>query len=139
MPRRKRGEPTYEQIVADFVQGCGLRTGELERLRVRDFSRKKRVFVYDLQWIHVTAHDDIPAHDVPVLEIYAWTIAQLCQGCAPDDLVFETLPALDDIDQDTDRSMQHWGSPWCCIVFLPCRKVEKRPGSFTMVLHLSGR
>lgn len=95
MPRHKRVQPTYEQIVADFVKGCGLRTSELERLRVRDFYRKKRAFVYELQWIHIAAQDGSPAHEVPFLEVYAWTIAPLCQGRAPDDLVFETLPALD--------------------------------------------
>lgn len=81
--------------MADFVRGCGLRTIELERLRVCNFYRKKRAFVYELQWIHIAAHDDSPAHEVPVLEIYEWTIARLCQGRAPDDLVFPTLPALE--------------------------------------------
>ncbi|GHO52021.1 hypothetical protein KSB_04960 [Ktedonobacter robiniae] len=32
MPRHKKEVPTYEQIVADCVRGCGLRTSEMERL-----------------------------------------------------------------------------------------------------------
>ncbi len=95
MPRQHRAKPTYEQIVTDFIKGCGLRQTELERLRVCDFYRKKRAFVYELQWIHVDAYDDILEHEVPFMEIYEWTIAHVCQGRAPDDLVFPTLPALD--------------------------------------------
>lgn len=95
MTRQRRAKPTYEQIVTDFMKGCGLRQTELERLRVRNFYRKKRDFVYELQWIHVEAQDDIPAHEVPFMEVYEWTIAKVCQGRAPDDLVFPVLPALD--------------------------------------------
>jgi hypothetical protein len=95
MPRRRKEKLTFEQIVATFVKGCGLQQTELERLRVRDFYQKKHAFVYELQWIHVDAHDGIPAHEVPFMEPYAWTIEKLCRGRAPDDLVFPILPALD--------------------------------------------
>ncbi len=94
MPRLREEKPTYGQIVEAFVKGCGLRRVELERLRVRDFYRKKRVLVYELQWIHVAAHEDIPEHEVPFMEIYEWTIAEVCKGRAPDDLVFPVLPDL---------------------------------------------
>ena len=95
MPRHRREKPTYEQAVEAFVKGCGLRRADLERLRVRDFYRKKRAFVYELQWIHVAAHEDIPEHEVPCMEIYEWTITEVCKGRAPDDLVFPVLPDLD--------------------------------------------
>ena len=93
--QRRRLTLTYEEVVTTFVQSCGLRNSELERLRVRDFYRKKRAFVYEQQWIHVDAHEDVPAHEVPFFESEEWTIARLCQGRAPDDLVFPTLPPLD--------------------------------------------
>jgi len=95
MPRLRREIPTYGQIVEAFVKGCGLRRVELERLRVRDFYRKKRAFMYEFQWIHVAAHENISEHEVPFMEIYEWTIAEICKGRAPDDHVFPVLPDLD--------------------------------------------
>ena len=92
MSRRRKWNPSYGQIVTDFVRGCGLRQTELECLRVCAFYRKKRAFVYELQWVHVDAWEDIPAHEVAFLEIYEWTIARVCQGRRPGDLVFPTLP-----------------------------------------------
>jgi len=35
--KRSQEKWTYEQTVEMFVQACGLRKTELERLRVRDF------------------------------------------------------------------------------------------------------
>lgn len=93
--RWRKPTPTYEEIVTEFVKGCGLRQSELERLRIRDFYRKKRDFVYELQWIHIEAHEDIPTHEVPVFEDAEWTIARLCRGHTPDDLVSPTLPPLE--------------------------------------------
>ena len=93
--RRRKPTPPYEEIVTAFVKGCGLRQRELERLRVRDFYQKKRAFVYEVQWIHVDADHDLPAHEVPVFESEEWTIPLLCQGRAQDDLVFRILPPLD--------------------------------------------
>ncbi len=95
MLQRQKEKPTYEQIVADFIRGCGLQRTELERLRVRDCYRKKRPFVYELQWIHVDAQEGIAAHEVPCMEVYEWTIAQVCTGRASDELVFPMLPDLE--------------------------------------------
>jgi hypothetical protein len=95
MLKRRKEQPTYEQLVKTFVKSCGLRRTELERLRVRDFYRKKRDFFYELQWIHVAADGDIPEHEVPFLECNEWVIASLTEGLAPDDLVFSHLPELD--------------------------------------------
>lgn len=94
MSRRRQEKPPSEQLVEAFVKGCGLRRVELERLRVRDCYRKKRAFVYERQWIHVDAHEDIPAHEVPVFEVSVWTVAELTKGRSPDELVFPTLPDL---------------------------------------------
>ena len=88
---KKRSKPTYEQVVTNFVEGCGLRRSELERLRVRDFYQMKRDFIYEQEWIHV----DGPAHEVPFLEPFVWTIAEVCKKKHPDDLVFPVLPDLD--------------------------------------------
>jgi hypothetical protein len=95
MPKRRKEQPTYEQIVKLFVKACGLRRTELERLRVSDFYRKKRDFFYELQWIHVAADGDIPAHEVPFMEADEWTIASLIKNRTSDDLVFPLLPELD--------------------------------------------
>ncbi len=88
-------KPTYEQVVTSFVEGCGLRRSELERLRVRDFYQMKHEFIYEQEWIHVDEADGIPAHEVPFLEPFVWTIALVCKGKCPDDLVFPALPDLD--------------------------------------------
>src|SRR5215469_7883081 len=92
---KKRSKPTYEQVVTAFVEGCGLRRSELERLRVRDFYQMKRDFIYEQEWLHVDETDGIPAHEVPFLEPFVWTIDLVCQGKRPDDLVFSVLPDLD--------------------------------------------
>ena len=86
---------TYEQTVEMFVLACGLRKTELERLRVRDFYQGRYDFVYEEQWIHVDAFEDLPAHEVPFEPNSIWLIAEVCKGKRADDLVFSELPVLD--------------------------------------------
>jgi len=93
--KRSQEKWTYEQTVEMFVQACGLRKTELERLRVRDFYQGRYDFVYEEQWIHVDAFDDLPAHEVPFEPNSTWLIAEVCKGKSTDDLVFSELPVLD--------------------------------------------
>jgi len=87
--------PTYEQVVKSFVQGCGLRRSELEWLCGGDFYQRYPRRFCQQHWIHIDAWHDLPAHEVPFLDEYAWTIAEVCQGKDPLDQVFPVLPDLD--------------------------------------------
>jgi hypothetical protein len=89
---RRRKEPlSYEQIVTCFVQACGLRKAELERLRVRHFYYGCHPFAHEELWIHVDAFEDIPAHEVPYAASDDRIIAELCKGKEADDLVFSVV------------------------------------------------
>lgn len=85
----------FEQLVSDFVRGCGLRREELKWLCPSDFyQRYPRRFV-EQNWIHFDTWHGIPAHEVPFLDEYAWTITEVCKGIEPLDLIFPVLPDLD--------------------------------------------
>lgn len=85
----------FEQLVTDFVKGCGLRREELKWLCVGDFyQRHPRRFV-EQNWIHIDAWHGRPFHEVPFLDEYAWTIVEVCKGKEPIDQVFPVLPDLD--------------------------------------------
>ena len=85
----------FEQLVTDVVRGCGLRREELKWLCPGDFyQRYPRRFV-EQNWIHLDTWHGIPAHEVPFLDEYAWTIAEVCKGKEPLDLIFSILPDLD--------------------------------------------
>ena len=88
----QREEAKQTEIISTFVRVSGLRKSEVERLKVRDISFKKRPFVYNVCWVHVEADGDIPAHDAPVFMEHRWLLRQICQGRAPDERIFPVLP-----------------------------------------------
>jgi hypothetical protein len=79
------------ELVRDFVRGCGLRRSELEWLCVSDFYQRYPRGLVEPHWIHIDAMNGLPAHDVPFLNEYAWTIAEVCNGKEPLDQVFPVL------------------------------------------------
>jgi hypothetical protein len=91
----KQCKPTSEQVVSDFVQGCGLRREELKWLGVADFYQKHPRRFCEQHWIHIDTFRGLLAHEVPFMDEYAWTIALVCQEKDPSDLVFPVLPDLD--------------------------------------------
>jgi hypothetical protein len=95
MGRQRKKRPSYKHMIETFIQACGLRKAELERLRVRDIYRGgDHDFGFEEQWIHVDAFEDIPAHEVPFMGEER-IIAEVCKGRNSDDLVFPVLPELD--------------------------------------------
>jgi hypothetical protein len=86
---------TYEQVVADFVRGCGLRRSELKWLCGSDFYQRYPRGLVEPNWIHIDAMNGLPAHEVPFLNEYDWTIAEICNGKDLLEEVFSVLPDLD--------------------------------------------
>jgi len=80
------------ELVTDFVRGCGLRRSELKWLCVGNFYQRHPIRFSEQHWIHVDALYGVPAHEVPFLDEYAWTIAEVCKEKDPRDQV---LPDLD--------------------------------------------
>ena len=83
------------EVITDFVKGCGLRRSELEWLCVSDFYQRYPRGFTEPNWIHIDAMNGLPAHEVPFLNEYAWTIAEVCKGKDPLDRLFPVLPDMD--------------------------------------------